>query len=200
MFFSFKKTHNMSGPLTTLSSVFLASASAVTAGGLMIHLRNNFGNLERDGSITCTLSGVGTDANCSLSGSYGDGILAVNIISVVLNGILFFLLLVKWMQTYKKGAVSGWIRTTFTLVSLAVMLAIATAGYNLYIQHNFGKELVNGGFGKDCDVVGGCEQLDGSVGQNMLGLNAATIAMSGLALLFHSGMVMRQFNVLNRLK
>jgi len=188
----------MSGALTGLSSVFLASAAAITSGGMMIHLKTDYGDLERSGDIKCTPTGVGTDQNCSLTGSYGDGVLAVNIISVVLNGILFFLLLVKWMQTYKKGAATGLIRASFTLVSMAVMMAIATAGYNLYVQHNFGKNLANNGFGDACDIVGGCETLDGTTGRNIIGLNSTAIALSGLSLLFHSGVVMNQFNVFNR--
>ena len=200
MFFPIQKTQTMAGALTGLSSVFLSSASAITAGGMMIHLKKNYGDLERAGDVKCTQTGTGTDQNCSLAGSYGDGILAVNIISLVLNGILFFLMMVKWMQTYKKGAVTGLIRATFTLVSLAVMMAVAVAGYNLYIQHNFGKELANGGFGDTCDVVGGCETLDGSTGNVIIGINSAAIALSGLALLFHSGVVMNQFNVFKRYK
>lgn len=184
----------MSSPLSGLASVFFASASAVTAGGLMIHLKNNYADLIRNNTIKCSMSGVGTDANCSLSGSYGDGILATNIISVVLNGILFILMMMKWFRTYKPGSVSRMVRATFTLLSIAVMLAVAVGGYNLYLQHNFGKELVNGKFGDACDSVDGCESLGGTTGNVIIGTNAAVIAMSGLALLFHSAAVMNQFD------
>lgn len=188
---------SLTGALTGLSSLFLASASTITAGGMMINMKYNYGDIERDGKITCQLSGVGTDANCSLGGPYGDGLLALNIVAVVLNGILFFLMMIKWLQTTRKESISKWVRTTFTLITLAVMFAIATAGYNIYIQHNFGNQQANNNFSSTCDVTSGCESLNGSTGRNILGLNVAAIALSGMALLFHTGVVGRQIKLTN---
>ena len=187
----------MSSAVTGLTSVFLSSAASITAGALMINMNKNYGKLTANGTLSCTLSGTGTSANCALQGSYGDGILAVNIISVVLNGILFLLMLMKWSKAYHEKH-SGLVKASFGMISLAVMMAVAAAGYNLYIQHNFGKEEVNGNLGSNCTVSGGCTSVSGTVGNIILGLNSTAIALSSLAMIFHSTVVARELQAVER--
>jgi hypothetical protein len=174
--------------LTGFSSVFLAAAAAVSAGGVMINLHNNFGTLVTDGTITCVADASGA---CSLGGSYGNGVLAINILSVVFNGILFMMMVWKWMQM--RNVVNGRLMNgVFATVSVAVMLAIATSSFNIYEQQNFGAQLTSGAYGTTCPAVTGlpgCTSLSGSRGDVMQGLNATTVAFSGLVLLFYSGVM-----------
>lgn len=183
--------------LAGLSTVWLASGAAITVGGMMVHLQRKFGSLQADGSATYTLTGSGTAQNGALTGSYGDGILGVAIASIVLNGILFVMLMSKWMRASKDN-LEGMVKASFTMVGLAVMMGVAGSAYDLYIQHNFGNKIVNGKFGTDCSTTS-CDKLKGTEGSAILGVNITMIVLGGLAVLFHTGVVANKMNWLTGL-
>jgi len=161
------------------STMFLGSASAIASGAMMINFRNNFGTLVTNGSLKADE----TDTNCKLVGSYGNGILAINIISVVFNAMLFITMAWKWIQGMKAGGKMRFLHVIFTLVSLAVMLSVAAAGYNLWIQQNFCSEFVKGNIGCEEGSIAVCDKLDGRDMNVVTGLNATAIALSGLVFL-----------------
>jgi hypothetical protein len=162
------------------STMFLGSASAVAAGAMMINLRQEFGTLASKGSLTCDAA---TTTDCKLGGSFGNGILAINIISIVFNALLFIAMAWKWMQTWKMGVNMRILHMLFTLVSLAVMMAIAASGYNLYVQQNFGSEFVNGNINCAEGGIDACSRIGGKDVNIFMGLNSAAIALSGLVFL-----------------
>ncbi len=163
------------------STMFLGAASAVTAGALMINYR------ERPDKVHphIVYSYNDDSTNCSLKGSYGDGILATNIISIVFNAMLFITMMQRYVFLRGRGIKA--IRTLMgilTVVSAAVMIAIAAAGYNLYVQQNFCKRQTDGRITCDADIItGNCERLEGHDMNVVLGLNSTAIALSGLVMM-----------------
>lgn len=160
--------------------MFLGSASAVSLGSMMIEFRNNFGKHASDGALQCNAD---SDGNCKLTGSYGTGIFAMSIISIVFNAALFLTMAVKWFQGWKKRGNMRVFHVVFTLTTLAVMMAVAAAGYDLFVQQNFGKEFINGDINCDEGSVSTCSSLNGKDMQVVTGLNATSIALSGMVLL-----------------
>jgi len=175
---------------TSWAALFFAAGAAITSGAMMVHLKKDYRGLLNGGTLTCPTTGSGATTNCSLQGAYGDGVLAVNIISVVLNGILFIFMLSKWMKE-RQRVLSGMVRATFYIVSCSILFAVAASGYNLYLQHNFGKKLNTGAFGTGCSITTACAELGGKEGKIIDGLDITMIVLSSLALLMHSLMVTR---------
>jgi hypothetical protein len=155
----------------------------------MLNLRQKFGHEFTNGNIDC-VDGNG-DGNCALGDSYGNGVLAINVLSVIFNSILVMMVIYKWFKARKMDVSNrATMHGLFGMVSLSVMLAVATAGYNIYVQQNFGKELNAGNFGAYCPSssgVSGCTKLEGSSGNAVFGTNIATAVTSGLVMLFYSG-------------
>lgn len=175
--------------ITGFSSTFLATASAISAGGVMLNMTQNTGGLFTSGTMDCV--DTNGDGNCALGGSYGNGVLAINILSVIFNGVLAAMIIWKWLKVRKNVLNRKTLHAVFTMLTLTIMLAVATAGYNLYVQQNFGKELNAGGFGDECPAVtsvAGCNSMGGNSGSAVFGLNIATIVTSGLVLLGYSGL------------
>lgn len=178
--------------ITGFSSAFLAGASAVSASAVMIHMRN-FGGLVAAGQVECL--DVNNDNNCALTGPYGNGSMAINILSVIFNAIFLLMILNKWMeltgQSVKRQENKAKLQRmhmVFGLVVLTVVVAIATTSFNIHVQQNFGQELENGNFGDTCPKetrTAGCTELTGTTGDTLMGLNAASITLSGLSLLFY---------------
>ena len=177
--------------LAGFSSIFLASASAISAGGVAIHLRNQFGDIYAAGDLDCV--DANNDGNCSLGQSYGNGFLAINILSVIFNGILLINMLYRWATVDRKNVTNlRSLKAVFSVVALSILLAVSTAGFNLYEQQNFGRDLGEDRFGDGCTAAGGvdnCVNLTGTRGDAMLGLNATVIALSGFVLLFYTGVL-----------
>lgn len=166
------------------TSVFLGSASALVAGSMMIHLQNNFEELINNNSIACNPDSAGS---CKLTDSYGTGILAINIISVVFNVLLFTLVVAIWRNIDKDK--SNMLHRMFILTSLSIIISVATGGYNLFLYQNFGKEFTKGHIVCDTTVINECKKLSGSNMNVSMGLNATTVALSGLVLISNLFMV-----------
>lgn len=162
------------------STMFLGAASAVTAGSMMIHMKSNFNSLVSNEQLSCNGDGFET---CKLGGSYGNGILATNIISIVFNAVMFLTVAWTWFRNMRGLSQGSGFKLLFSLVALSVMMAVAAAGYNLYVQQNFGKEFTNGNIHCDGGTFSTCNSISGNTTNIFLGLNATAIALSGLVLL-----------------
>lgn len=167
---------------TGLSATFLSCASAITASALMVHLKRTTGDLYTNG----TLGIDATATNGPMNESFGKGVLATNILSIIFNGMAVAAALYLWFIT-KRIREKSMFQALFGVVMLSTMLAVATAGYNLYVEQNFGKLIDDGSFGTDCTAISSCPELLGTGGQTILGLNVATIAASGIMLLSYLG-------------
>lgn len=178
--------------LTGFLATFASSASAIAASAVTVHLRNHTKELVHDKSLTCE-SGDGND-NCALSSSYGTVLLFLNLLSLVFNGILLLLLLGKWYTVHRHAAfrrdhAPKWARLQrrVSLILLGVTVATATAVLNVYLHQNFGHELEQGHLGATCrpeNGLAGCSSLQGVTGNVVFATNIATLATSGVVLLF----------------
>lgn len=168
--------------------MFFGSASAISAGAMMIAMKENFGGLVNNNQLSC---GGDSFDTCKLNKSYGNGILAIHILSVVFNALILFHVIYVWYKKRKRSTGIPF-KTLFTLAGLSSMMAIAAAGYALYIQQNFGKQYTNGGI--DCGGLSfdDCGKLGGQNTQVFLGLSGTSLALSGLLFLsiFGYGIIM----------
>lgn len=155
------------------SSMFLGSAAAITVGSMMIHL-----NLAPN---TANTECVGT--NCTLGGPYGTGILAVSIVSIVFNAIMFMTIFVTWWKMRRSGSSMRFFTAIMSLTTLSMMMAIAASGYNIWIQQNFGAEFASGNINCGAGDFADCTYLSGSDVEVWQGLNATALALSGLVML-----------------
>lgn len=153
--------------------MFLGSASAITVGAMMINL--NLAPNSADAQCTGT--------NCTLGGPYGDGILAVSIISIVFNALMFLTVLFTWWRLRRAGNSVRFFTAIFTLTTLSMMIAVAAAGYNIWVQQNFGSEFANGNITCGGADFADCTYLSGYDVEVWQGLNATAIALSGLVML-----------------
>lgn len=174
-----------------MSAAALAGGSAIATGGMSIYMRGNYGPLVSSSRLTCVPD---TNGNCMLGGSYGIGLEAVNFVSIAFNFILLVLMLRKWARV-SSGSLSiktTSLRTAFTLLTLASIVALAFNGYTVFLTTQFGSQVAKGNLGTECAVVDTCKTLGGSTGNVQYALAIASVALSGLSLVSYGYTVSRE--------
>lgn len=171
--------------------MFFGSASAIVGASMMIAMKENFGGLVENNQLGC---GGTAFESCKLNKSYGSGILAVHVLSVGFNAMLLLYMLTRGRKLLNKSWAG---KGLFGLVGLSVLMAIAAAGYAMYIQQNFGKQNTNGGI--ECADAGNtftdCQKLGGQNTRVFLGLSGTSLALSGLVMLFMLGLGMSNMSL-----
>lgn len=179
---------------------FLASGTALASSAMMQHLTQNTTALRDSGMLTCVPNSA--DGNCVLQGSYGLGVMITSLLSALLNGLLFFVVLRHWKmssgdQMLRKKKM---FHITISLLVIIVGFATAVGGYNFYVQQNFGSEIANGGMGDNCVALSGfagCDSLSGSTGTAVYTLNIINIVSSGIFMIYVLNGAMTSRHLLN---
>ena len=169
--------------------VGVTALTAITQNALMIYLGTNYASLLSAGSVSCA------NTTSPLGGTWGTLTLAFIIATIVLNFLLLIVVLRKIVQnSYSDSknpmlnSTSKYVRATFNLMIQSLLMALGTAGYNLFINLNFGSEVGKGNFGEACPTLAGCKDWTGQDGDALWGVNVAAAVLSGVSLL-HYGLV-----------
>lgn len=173
--------------------LLLASASSICASSMMLVMSNEFGNLVDNGQLSCEGEPFET---CKLGKSFGDGILAINIIVIVLIGVMFLYVIglaLRWLYraslpvSKKKSQfytpvvfINGLVDFLFYFCAYS----LAIAGQNLYIQQNFGKEFNKGLRCRDRKPFDECGSLTGDLISGATSTNILSLLFSGCLFIF----------------
>jgi len=161
-----------------LGSAGLASAATITSSTMMLYLKNHFGKLVSEGDLGVNSSGV-------LEKSYGHGILATNVITIVLASMLFLMAAMHWYKHSTAHSAAMAVHLMMGLSTMAVVIAIAASGYNLYVHQNIEKMHADANLTclESTTNVLACVDLRGKYAKAMDGLNISAIVINGLLLM-----------------
>ncbi len=171
-----------------LATVGMASGAGIATGALTTYMRNNYGSLRDSAKVDCVPD---ADGNCSLIGSYGIGLEAVNFVSMAFNFLLMVLMIRKWAK-YLSGSAripTAMLRTAFTMLLLASIVALAFNGFVAFTTIQFGSQVQSGNLGTECSATASCSTLGGTTGNTMYGLGISTIILSGASLILYASSI-----------